>query len=850
MYRAFRLMVVMALTGYGTTAFAQEVKPKPKQTNEAAIVFLVAGQSNAGGCGVLSPEVHKAMGRDKKRPLVLGSTAKEIGLSTDAADYTRSYIWVPDEGFQRLDPQTNARPTSGYLNQKWHGMELPVIRELQKRFPENDIYVVKYGPGGTNLHHQWNPTRTDGLYATFLGYYRDAIAQLNREYPEVRVVGLYWDQGESDGAKAGEYQKNLTQFIAAIRRDTGIPQLQVFIRKHIFNWPNIDTIIAAQKKVVAHDPRCHLLDIDVGDRGKNYGAWAYSPGNGHVSSKGFVALTNKLFDGPLRDATIESFDKASKASKRSKEVDFLARISYENVKRLRHPTQQKTPNWARKVFQEKVRVLRERAERNYRETGRWYYVKYENGDCGSGVWWDEVASHRVYVQLQGLLGGIEKLPNYSPENHKKAIEFWQGWQNEQTGLFHNPFFVDPANPDVERKTEGYNAAQYRRRPLHERVTQKYLPGILTALGSAPPYEVAEDRKLAEGDVASTVRGIEKSLLRGARGQTIGNQVTRQIWVVADHIDEGKTEFIPDYERLMALLIRRFDSETGLLGRPSFGDYITSANNVKCNARIIGYVGLENYPYRNALADSLADAFSESSVGNSGAIRNWSYLSTLVLQQTDHRSDDLYTAIENLVKGFAKGGSPGYCWMALSTATAWLHWDLASLEAFKDPSVAACYNGVNRPYRSVVGPFGRWVNLIPRKPQETYGHPGFSWDKHSLRARNAVHEKRKVIDIVPSTSEGWAKSTDGEGRVILKQTFTLGDQKLRTPYLKAKWNGGHEIYLNDVLVKQISGNFPDHCGLYIPQSARETLQEGRNVISVRATSPNREPEIELGLIDWK
>jgi hypothetical protein len=407
---------------------ARQTTAKPKQTSTPAIVFLVAGQSNAGGCGVLSPEIHQAMGRNKKRPLVPGSTAKEVGLSTEAADYTHSYIWVPDEGFQRLAPLSNARPTSGYLNAKWHGMELPVFRELEKRFPDNDIFVVKYGPGNTNLHTQWNPERSDGLYATFLAYYREAMAQLSKDYPEVRVAGLYWDQGETDGinGKHSEYADNLKGFMAAVRRDTHVPKLKVFIRRHIFKWPNIETIIAAQEKVVAADPFCYLLDIDLGDRSKNDAAWAYSPGNGHISSKGFVALTRKLFDGPLKDATIASFD--TYAMKNTKQrTDLMATISYENVKHLRRPAQQKTPDWARKVFEEKVRVLKERAERNYKETGRWYYVKYENGDCGDGVWWDEVASDRVYVQLQGLLGGIEKLPNYSPDNHKKAIAFWQHW---------------------------------------------------------------------------------------------------------------------------------------------------------------------------------------------------------------------------------------------------------------------------------------------------------------------------------------------------------------------------------------------------------------------------------------
>ena len=280
-----------------------------KQTDRPAIVFLIAGQSNAGGCGVFSPEVHKALGRHKDRPLVPGSTAKEIGLSTDAADYAHSYMWVPQHGFQRANPNTNVRPLEP--NIRMHGMELPVIRELEKRFPKSDIFVIKLGPGATNLHHDWNPQLDDGRYATWLGYYRNAMTQLNREYSEVRIIGLYWDQGESDGVdnKADDYEINLTNFIATVRRDTQIPKLKVFIRKHIFDWPNVDEIIAAQEKIVAADPLCFMLDIDLGNRKENYKAWAYSTDNGHVSSKGFVELTKRLFDGELQGATVESFER-------------------------------------------------------------------------------------------------------------------------------------------------------------------------------------------------------------------------------------------------------------------------------------------------------------------------------------------------------------------------------------------------------------------------------------------------------------------------------------------------------------------------------------------------------------
>jgi hypothetical protein len=285
----------------GSAALAAE--PKEKQTDRPAIVFLVAGQSNAGGMGVLSPERYV----QKHPPLVPGSTASEVGLSIDAAGYTHSYIWVPKVGFERVNPATNLKPSKPAEVQ--HGIELPVVAELEKRFPDNDIYVIKWGPGNRSLHNHWNPKRPNGEYAIFMDFYRQAMAQLSKEYPEVRVVGLYWDQGETDGAdnKATEYQQNLTNFFATLRKDTGLSDLPVYLRKHVFNWPNIDTIIAAQEAIVEKDPHAYLLDINLASREENYAAWSFSPGNRHLSSKAFVELTKRLFEGPLMDATLESF---------------------------------------------------------------------------------------------------------------------------------------------------------------------------------------------------------------------------------------------------------------------------------------------------------------------------------------------------------------------------------------------------------------------------------------------------------------------------------------------------------------------------------------------------------------
>jgi hypothetical protein len=102
-----RITIILTMLACITPLLAA---PKEKQTQNPAIVFMVAGQSNAGGCGVYSPEMHKELGREEARPLVPGTTAAEVGLPTDAAAYTHSYIWMSKTGFERLDPMVNTRP--------------------------------------------------------------------------------------------------------------------------------------------------------------------------------------------------------------------------------------------------------------------------------------------------------------------------------------------------------------------------------------------------------------------------------------------------------------------------------------------------------------------------------------------------------------------------------------------------------------------------------------------------------------------------------------------------------------------------------------------------------------------
>ena len=281
-----------------------------KKKERPALVFLIAGQSNAFGVATFSPETKVA----KKHSTIPGSTAKEIGLPTTREAYPRSFIWmIRTKVFEPLVPGENQtgglRPGGPY-----HGIELSAAWRLEKLFPDHDKYFIKFGVVGSLGELRggnWNPAGTHhyNLFHRFMAHYRGGLAELSKRYTEVRVVALYWDQGESDRPHAKQYEANLRAFLAAIRRQTGVADLTVCLRKHLFQYGDkvFEPVIKAQVKVAREDPNVHLLDLDRGSNEANFKAWAWTMGNGHLSSKAYLALTDMMLNGVLKDKKPSDF---------------------------------------------------------------------------------------------------------------------------------------------------------------------------------------------------------------------------------------------------------------------------------------------------------------------------------------------------------------------------------------------------------------------------------------------------------------------------------------------------------------------------------------------------------------
>ena len=301
-----RFAFVMAPRNNLMPGFSESTRQKPP-----ALVFLIAGQSNAGGVAAFSPESNVKSGMAKKHPTIPGSTAKEVGIPITKNGYPRSCIWK-GKSFVHLTPGSRYYPNPYPWDPNRHGIELPMALLLEKKYPDADKFFVKHGPAGHNLHTQWAAGR-GGDYRIFMKSYRGAMANLKKRYKKVRVIGLYWDQGESDRPEAMDYGKNLQALFAALREDTGLPDMQIFVRKHLFQHgdKSFAPILRAQTDVARDDANTHLLDLDLGSNEKNFKAWAWTDNNGHLSSKAFLELARRII---TKAAVLEKSNDHSKAS--------------------------------------------------------------------------------------------------------------------------------------------------------------------------------------------------------------------------------------------------------------------------------------------------------------------------------------------------------------------------------------------------------------------------------------------------------------------------------------------------------------------------------------------------------
>jgi len=181
---------------------------------ETVQLYLLGGQSNMVGYGLNS-----------ELPPELQGEQTDVRFSTGGR-------WL------------NLRP--GFGNTGAHfGPELTFGRHMADALPTENVALIKYAVGGTDLANDWRPPDANGegagpLYVTFMNRVGTAVNLLGPG-TDWEFAGMIWMQGERDSRdpdKAQAYEQNLTDFIASIRDDVAVPDLP-FVIGRISNTPTL-----------------------------------------------------------------------------------------------------------------------------------------------------------------------------------------------------------------------------------------------------------------------------------------------------------------------------------------------------------------------------------------------------------------------------------------------------------------------------------------------------------------------------------------------------------------------------------------------------------------------------------
>ena len=171
-------------------------------------VFLLGGQSNAAGRGVVSELPDSS---------VLYNT--EIMLFHSASMNSGQ----PARQWTTLRPASNS---AGYF-----GPEIGFGNRMSELYPGRQIAIIKHAVGGTDLGADWNPGTNTGdtdhfgpQFMTFVETVDSGIESLIAQGYTPAIRGMLWQQGERDARNSSygpAYDRNLPRFIGRVRAQFG-----------------------------------------------------------------------------------------------------------------------------------------------------------------------------------------------------------------------------------------------------------------------------------------------------------------------------------------------------------------------------------------------------------------------------------------------------------------------------------------------------------------------------------------------------------------------------------------------------------------------------------------------------
>ena len=235
----------------------------------------------AAAMAALSLAALPAIAADPVKVFLLGGQSNMLGRASASGLPAALANPQADVLFYYGSSLTTLRPGSGTEI----GPEVSFGRTVADAFPAEDIALIKYAVGGTNLHSQWDPS-TGGTYSAFRNTVSNGMAAVAGAGHTTEIVGMLWTQGESDASRTtAQYQGDLDEFIADVRLRYGA-NLPFFIsrlsdQQTAISAAGLAGIRAAQENVAAADPFAYLVDTD---------GMVFKSDNLHFDTAGQVSL--------------------------------------------------------------------------------------------------------------------------------------------------------------------------------------------------------------------------------------------------------------------------------------------------------------------------------------------------------------------------------------------------------------------------------------------------------------------------------------------------------------------------------------------------------------------------------
>jgi hypothetical protein len=286
--------------GLGAYTKSIELSSVTQHSNKKVYVVLFGGQSNAAGWGY-----HQYL-LDENHLLSVAQNDVEMYTGCGIPSLLNQIVPLQSgagQTFFKNGTQQYPAITDTPVNR--FGPELSLARVVRDGIdiPDSQVVIIKYAIGGTALYNDWIGDGTadnssDGsIYRAFQSTVNAGLAAIQAKYPyhEIEVIGMGWVQGEADASEgmAGEYEANLTTFIADVRATYNTNMIFALSRLSLNQADDVDwaTIRAAQDAIASADPRVVATSTD----GTNYPvAIGYAEGQVHYLSSALLQIGEDL----------------------------------------------------------------------------------------------------------------------------------------------------------------------------------------------------------------------------------------------------------------------------------------------------------------------------------------------------------------------------------------------------------------------------------------------------------------------------------------------------------------------------------------------------------------------------